>query len=215
MKRKRMLLAVAALALFGCEKSMRDMYDQPRYPPLAPSRLWQDGRSSRPPPPDAVPASAGSFAGTSSGRRDRLGEAPDVLPVPLDADGKPLAGEAREAGPANPLPLSAATLARGRERFDIFCAPCHGPLGDGDGLVVRRGFPHPPSYHAARVRNAPDAHFFGVITHGYGAMYPYADRIPPADRWAIVAYVRALQRSQHASLADVPQVERQRLESQR
>jgi mono/diheme cytochrome c family protein len=135
--------------------------------------------------------------------------------VPLDAAGKPLGGLTQSPLPANPLSMSAATLARGRERFEIFCAPCHGPLGDGDGLVARRGFPHPPSYHSERLRNAPDAHFFGVITHGYGAMYPYADRIAPADRWAIVAYIRALQRSQHASLADVPETERKRLEAQR
>jgi mono/diheme cytochrome c family protein len=194
---------------------MRDMYDQPRYKPLAASSVWKDGRSSRPLPADSVATSAGVLAGTSSGRRGGLDPVPDFLPVPLDAGGKPLGGLAQAPLPASPLPMSAATLARGQERFEIFCAPCHGPLGDGDGLVARRGFPHPPSYHSDRLRNAPDVHFFGVITHGYGAMYPYADRIAAADRWAIVAYIRALQRSQHASLADVPETERKRLEAQR
>jgi mono/diheme cytochrome c family protein len=112
---------------------------------------------------------------------------------------------------ANPLPLTAATLARGQERFNIYCSPCHSEAGDGDGMVVRRGFPHPPSYHSERLRHAPDAHFFNVITHGYGAMFSYADRIEPDDRWAIVAYIRALQLSQHARLQDVPQPLRGRL----
>ena len=135
--------------------------------------------------------------------------------MPLGPDGHPLGTLAGGPGVPNPLPVTAATLARGQERFGIFCAPCHGPLGDGDGLVARRGFPNPPSYHSDRLRNAPDSHLFAVITHGYGAMYPYANRVPPADRWAIVAYIRALQRSQHASLADVPAGERERLERRR
>ncbi len=99
---------------------------------------------------------------------------------------------------ANPLPPTAALLQRGRERFDIYCAPCHGRSGYGDGMVVRRGFPAPPSYHTDALRHAPDSHFYQVITHGYGVMYPYAARVSPRDRWAIVAYIRALQLSQHA-----------------
>jgi len=91
-------------------------------------------------------------------------------------------------------PMTLALVQRGRERFNIFCSECHGPGGDADGMVVQRGFPSPPSFHEARLVNAPDEHFVDVITNGYGAMYSYADRVPPADRWAIAAYIRALQR---------------------
>jgi mono/diheme cytochrome c family protein len=91
-------------------------------------------------------------------------------------------------------PMTLALVQRGRERFNIFCSECHGPGGDADGMVVQRGFPSPPSLHEARLVNAPDEHFVDVITNGYGAMYSYADRVPPADRWAIAAYIRALQR---------------------
>ena len=92
-------------------------------------------------------------------------------------------------------PMSLALVERGRERFNIFCSECHGPGGDADGMVVQRGFPKPPSFHEARLVNAPDELFVNVITNGYGAMYSYADRVPPADRWAITAYIRALQRT--------------------
>jgi cytochrome c553 len=91
-------------------------------------------------------------------------------------------------------PMTLALVERGRERFNIFCSECHGPGGDADGMVVQRGFPRPPSFHEARLVNAPDELFVAVITNGYGAMYSYADRVPPADRWAIAAYIRALQR---------------------
>jgi mono/diheme cytochrome c family protein len=91
-------------------------------------------------------------------------------------------------------PMSLALVQRGRERFNIFCSECHGYGGDGDGMVVRRGFPQPPSFHEVRLVNAPDEHFVDVITNGHGVMYSYADRVPAADRWAIAAYIRALQR---------------------
>lgn len=103
-----------------------------------------------------------------------------------------------------PPEMTAALVKRGQERFDIFCSPCHGLSGKGDGMIVQRGFPAPPSYHIARLRSAPARHFFDVITNGFGVMYPYAARVEPHDRWAIVAYVRALQTSQHAQLAAVP-----------
>jgi mono/diheme cytochrome c family protein len=105
---------------------------------------------------------------------------------------------------SKPPEVDAQLLARGRERYDIYCSPCHGLSGDGDGMIVRRGFPAPPSYHTTRLRAAPAQRFFDVITHGYGVMYPYATRIEPHDRWAIIAYVRALQESQNAKLADIP-----------
>jgi len=95
-------------------------------------------------------------------------------------------------------PMTLALVYRGRERFNIFCSECHGLGGDADGMVVQRGFPKPPSFHEARLVNAPDEHFVDVITHGYGVMYSYADRVPLADRWAIVAYIRALQRTKPA-----------------
>lgn len=208
------MLCCASLLLGGCEKSFRNMYDQPRYEPLEQSPLWPDGRASRPQVAGTIAATGGVQAGASSGHLGAIAPAADFFPVPLDAEGKPLGDTAPRALSPNPLPINAATLARGRERYQIFCEPCHSPVGDGDGLIARRGFPHPPSYHIERLRNAPDAHFYGVITHGYGLMYPYAERIDPPDRWAIVAYIRALQRSQHASLADVPQAQRAALEQQ-
>lgn len=119
-----------------------------------------------------------------------------VLQIP------PAGSVAREQDVADVLaekpPMSLALVQRGRERFNIFCSECHGFGGDADGMVVKRGFPRPPSFHEARLVNAPDEHFVDVITNGYGVMYSYADRVPPADRWAITAYIRALQRMKPA-----------------
>jgi mono/diheme cytochrome c family protein len=112
---------------------------------------------------------------------------------------------ARDAEAKTPPEATPQLLTRGQERFDIFCAPCHGLAGDGDGIIVQRGFPAPPSYHLPRLRAATAAHLFDVITRGYGAMYPYAARVPPHDRWAIIAYIRALQLQRHAALALVPE----------
>jgi mono/diheme cytochrome c family protein len=108
---------------------------------------------------------------------------------------------------ANPPAATPALLARGRQRFDIYCTPCHGFGGDGDGMIVQRGFPAPPSFHSARLLAAPASHFYDVISHGYGVMYSYADRVDPHDRWAIIAYIRALQLQRHASLAAAPEAE--------
>ena len=105
-----------------------------------------------------------------------------------------------------PPAVDAELLARGRQRYDIYCSPCHGLSGNGDGMVVRRGFPAPPSYRSERLRAAPARHFFDVITNGYGVMYSYASRVEPHDRWAITAYIRALQESQDAKLADAPEL---------
>src|SRR5205085_11750125 len=104
-------------------------------------------------------------------------------------------------------------LERGRDRFEIYCAVCHGRTGEGNGMIVQRGFPPPPSFHIDRLRQAPIGHLFDVITQGYGIMYSYAERVEPNDRWAISAYIRALQLSRHATLAQVPANERNRLES--
>jgi mono/diheme cytochrome c family protein len=116
------------------------------------------------------------------------------------------------ANPPAPPPVTMALLERGQQRFDIDCSPCHGRTGEGNGMIVQRGFPHPPSYFSERLRNAPNQHFYDVITHGYGVMYSYADRVEPADRWAITAYIRALQASAHASLDDVPADKRSALQ---
>jgi mono/diheme cytochrome c family protein len=110
-------------------------------------------------------------------------------------------------------PVSAALLARGRERFDVYCAPCHSRTGDGNGMIVQRGMPRPPSFHTQTLRDAPDRHFLDVITNGYGAMYAYADRVPPADRWAITAYIRALQLSRDSEVASLPDEVRRTLEA--
>ena len=131
------------------------------------------------------------------------GAAARPLPAGTVAQGDgSLAAEA-----ATPPPASDALLERGRERFDIYCALCHGLSGDGDGVIVAHGFPRPPSYHIDRLLAAPPAHFYDVITEGYGVMYSYADRVDPHDRWAIAAYIRALQLSRRATVAQAPEIE--------
>jgi mono/diheme cytochrome c family protein len=112
---------------------------------------------------------------------------------------------ARTSEAKEPPPVTDSLMRTGRENFDVFCSPCHGLAGDGDGMIVQRGFPAPPSYHTDRLRRAPAQHFFDVITDGYGVMYSYASRVRPHDRWAIVAYIRALQESRHVRVADMPQ----------
>jgi mono/diheme cytochrome c family protein len=181
-------IVATVLALGGCERQMRNMYDQPRLDPGEASNLWPDGKGTRPPPPGAVAFAMGDLAATSSGRRGR------ELPQQLQRD------EEATAAPQ----ITPALLERGQQRFDVYCQPCHSRLGDGDGPVTRRGFPHPPSYHEPRLLAAPDRHFYDVITQGYGIMVPYADRVAPGDRWAIVAYIRALQLSQHAQVSTLP-----------
>jgi mono/diheme cytochrome c family protein len=112
-----------------------------------------------------------------------------------------------------PMPVTMDLLARGRERFDINCSPCHGRTGEGNGMVARRGFPAPPTFHQDRLRTAPVGHFFEVMTHGYGVMYSYAEHVDPADRWAIAAYIRALQLSHNARPEDAPPAQRANLAS--
>jgi cytochrome c553 len=112
-----------------------------------------------------------------------------------------------------PIPVTRELLQRGRERFDIYCSVCHGRTGDGNGMIIQRGFPVPPSYHIDRLRQAPVGHFFDVMTQGYGIMYSYAERVKPEDRWAIAAYIRALQLSHDMKLAELPVSERAKLEN--
>jgi mono/diheme cytochrome c family protein len=128
---------------------------------------------------------------------------------------KPVANAiARDESLSQPAPaaVTMALLERGRARFDIYCAPCHGRDGDGNGVIVQRGFPRPPSYFGEALRNASNQLLYEVITHGYGVMFSYADRVGPADRWAIVAYIRALQASASATVADVPADKRNALQ---
>jgi mono/diheme cytochrome c family protein len=185
----RAVVALAcALLAAGCERQMQDMYRQPRFDPNEGSPLWADGRADRPPVPGTVEAATGDIAGTSSGRHGR-NETQDWH-----------AAEQAQAAP----PVTRTLLVRGQERYSVYCLPCHSAIGDGDGPVAQHGFPHPPSYHQPRLRDAPDRYLFDVITNGHGVMYSYADRVPPQDRWAIVAYIRALQLSQNAPVAQLP-----------
>jgi mono/diheme cytochrome c family protein len=178
---RRLLLVVLTLAPLAAA-CRQDMHNQPKYQPYEHSSFFLDQRAARP-----------VVEGT-------------VARGHLNADRWFYEGR----GPANetvaelPSPLTAATLQRGHERFDIYCSPCHDRTGSGNGMIVQRGYIKPTSFHDDRLRNAPVGHFFNAMTNGFGVMPSYAVQIPPADRWAIVAYVRALQLSQNATLADVP-----------
>ena len=157
----------------------RGMVDQQHLKPLAEENFFADGAGSRVPPPHTV--ARGQL------RDDEhffTGKTGNYLVATM------------------PSPVTRQMLDRGRERFDIYCAVCHARTGDGNGMIVQRGFPQPPSLHEQRLRNAPVGYFFDVITNGYGVMYPYASRITPQDRWAIVAYIRALQLSENAKPSD-------------
>lgn len=193
--RLAVLLAVV-LVTNACERAKQDMYDQPKLKPYAAAGQFADGSASRSPLPGTEAASAGPFAGTSSGRVG-AGAARDRAAL-LDATQAP--------------PPTLQRLQRGRERYEIYCTPCHSVAGDGDGLVVRRGFPSPPSFHIDRLRHAPDRYLFDVITQGHGVMPPYAGQIEPDDRWAIVSYVRALQLSQHVPADRLTPAARTRLD---
>jgi mono/diheme cytochrome c family protein len=195
---RAIVLAVVVL-LAGCERAKQDMYDQPRYKPFAASALFPDGAAARMPPEGTQARARGAFADSSGGRAG-------VAAVHADI--------AAEQAQANPYPVDMRLLERGRDRYMIYCLPCHSPLGDGDGLVVRRGFPAPPSFHQDRLRAAPDRHIYDVISYGYGVMVPYADRVEPADRWAIVAFIRALQLSQHAPVDSLPPALKAQLDAQ-
>jgi mono/diheme cytochrome c family protein len=197
---------VLALACAGCETAMHNMYLQPRLTHQKPTGLFPDHSATQLPPDGTVAYSAGVAADASSGRRGRVewpaqhaqGRAAPYLAVAA-------------ATPAPAVPTDMAELQRGRSRFDIDCAPCHGLLGDGNGIIALRGFPHPPTYHQKRLRDAPDSHFDNVITNGYGMMFPYGDRVTPQDRRAIIAYIRALQLSQDAKVSELSAEDRRAL----
>ncbi|HJU17487.1 MAG TPA: cytochrome c [Stellaceae bacterium] len=144
--------------------------------------------------------------------KDKTWRPADSMPsLALWPPAQPAGTIARDAGPVPPPPLTLALLERGRQRFDIYCAPCHSPLGDGHGRIVERGFPAPPSFYSAKLRKMSFQRFYDVITHGYGVMYSYADRVAPHDRWAIAAYIRTLQQSQTTALAALSPQQRKEL----
>lgn len=171
-------LGVTALFATGCRQ---DMHDQPKFVPLRMSDFYADKRSARPIIEGTV--ARGQLKDDTYFYTGKIGtQEGDVMPFPVTAD----------------------VLARGQERFNIYCTPCHSEMGDGRGMVVQRGLRPPPSYHTDRLRKAPIGHFFDVMTNGFGAMPDYAMQIPVADRWAIAAYIRALQLSQNAQKSDLP-----------
>ena len=170
------LAFIAASSLTSCRKGM---VDQQHLKPLAEDNFFPDGRGSRVPPAHTI----------------ARGQLRDDEQFYTGKIGPQLAANF-------PMPVTRQLLERGQERFNIYCAVCHGPTGEGNGMIVQRGFPQPPSFHEQRLRDAPPGHFVDVITNGYGVMYPYASRVAPEDRWAITAYIRALQLSQHAAPAD-------------
>ncbi len=171
------LVLLVACGIAGCDNTLRqDMANQPRVNPLAPSEFFADGRSERPVLENTV--ARGSVEN-------------DTLFVPKDSN-------------VFPLPLTKELLQRGQERYGIFCTPCHGLQGDGQGMVAMRGMKHPPSYHQERLRAEPNGYYYDVVTNGFGAMYGYSAQIPPRDRWAIIAYVRALQLSRNAPVGELP-----------
>ena len=164
------------------------MHDQPKYVPLRESAFFSDARSARPIVPGTV--ARGHLHDDDLLYTGRMnGTDATVFPFRVDA----------------------RVMARGRERFNIYCSPCHGRTGQGDGMIVQRGYRRPPTFHQDRLRDAPVGHFFDVMTNGFGAMADYAAQITAEDRWAIIAYVRALQLSEHATPADVPASERDRI----
>src|SRR5581483_5572990 len=179
MAKLRIVLGLVALAiLVGCRN---DMHDQPRFKPLAKSDFYADLRSSRVPVEGTV--ARGDLREDSYFYTGKIGANPgDYMPAEV--------------------PVNEENLQRGRERFNIYCAPCHSRVGDGNGMIPQRGYRHPLSYHQDRLRKAPLGYFFDVMTNGFGAMPDYASQIPPDDRWRIVAYIRALQLSQGATAAD-------------
>jgi hypothetical protein len=188
LSRLSVALALAGVAL-GCR---RDMFHQPSSKPLETSRFFQDNHmASRPLLQHTV--ARGHLNSDEAFYTGRLGtNLVETLPISLNRQ----------------------ILERGRERYDIYCSPCHGRTGDGNGMIVQRGFPPPPSYHSERLRNVPVGHFYDVITRGYGVMYSYAARVDPADRWAIAAYIRVLQQSQNTALSQVNAQARAQLQAQ-
>jgi mono/diheme cytochrome c family protein len=177
--------ALALIALGACRQKMAN---QPKYDPLEPSDFFADGMSARP-----------RIAGT-------------VARGELAITGFLATGKMNGAdGDGFPMPVNAQVMNRGQERFNIYCSECHGRLGDGNGMIPSRGFRRPPSFHTDALRQAKTGHFFDVMTNGFGAMPPYAAQVPVNDRWAIVAYIRALQIAQNGTVTDLAADQRAKL----
>jgi hypothetical protein len=185
------MVAFSVLIAFVVAGCRLDMHIQPKYLPYEPTNFFGDGRSERQPVPGTI-------------ARGQL-KLDDLLYTGLE-----------NGSEANrfPFPITKDDLERGRERYNIYCTPCHDYTGTGNGMIVQRGFPHPPSFHTDRLRQAPVGHFFGVMTNGFGRMYSYADRVDVGDRWRIAAYIRVLQLSRNATLDDVPESDRAKLSQQ-
>jgi Cytochrome C oxidase, cbb3-type, subunit III len=181
------MLASCGILMAGCNPEVlrQDMANQPKAKPLAPSDFFADGRSGRPLIENTV--ARGSIAD-------------DELIVPKDSN-------------AFPLRVNAALLDRGEARYKIFCAPCHGLQGDGNGFIAMRGMKRPPSYHIDRLRQSPNGYYFDVIANGFGSMYGYSAQIPPKDRWAIIAYIRALELSRNVKVGELPESLRAKIPS--
>jgi mono/diheme cytochrome c family protein len=205
------LVLLAAGLLPACQQ---EMAKQPAYRPLEPSAFFADGRSARPLVPGTV--ARGQLRTDNhlfTGKRGPTEEVARATAVIGSGGGGPFSVLAvalaeRPYVDTFPFPVTREVLERGRQRFTIFCAVCHGPLGQGNGIVVQRGFTPPPSYHTDRLRTAPVGYFYDVVTNGFGSMPDHSAQIPPRDRWAIVAYIRVLQLSQHAPLAELPDEQR-------
>jgi hypothetical protein len=186
------LLLLAACATGSMAACRRDMYQQPKYKPFAANDFFPDGSSARPLPHHTV----------ARGHAD------------LDTEYSQGQTEDGKLVEAFPIPVTLELIKRGQERYNIHCAVCHGATGEGNGMIVQRGFPAPPSYHIDRLRSAPAGYVYHVITNGYGVMYSYASRVEPTDRWAIIAYIRALQLSRNGTLQDIPEGELSKLKMQ-
>lgn len=172
------LITAACLALAGCRQ---DMHDAPSYDPLQATNFFANGAASRPLVPNTVPRGH------------------------LRADEHLYTGKINgQVADEFPMPVTRQVLDRGQERFNVYCAPCHGRTGEGNGMIVQRGFRQPPSYHEERLRTAPVGYFFDVMTNGFGAMQDYSAQVTVPDRWAIAAYIRVLQVSRSATVNDVP-----------
>ena len=191
------ILASLTLLSVGCRY---DMQDQPRYKYYKESDFFADGRGSR-----DLPAGTVARGQLRENKAFYTGKVDNPNPnvqvqTTTDASGNTLVSSFPNDIDTFPVPVTKELIDRGQERFNVYCIVCHGPVGNGDGMVVRRGFPKPPTYHDDRLRNAPVGHFFDVMTNGWGKMNSYAAQVTPADRWAIVAYIRTLQLSQNPNM---------------
>ncbi len=191
---KLFLILNSAFLILNLSACRQDMQDQPKYLPYRGSEMFADSNSSR-------PLVKGTLA-----RGYLWGDSELYTGKMTAVDAAPKDTNAKAGSDVNtfPFPITREILDRGQERYNIYCSPCHGVLGDGQGMIVNRGFSPPPTYHQDRLRNAPLGHFFDVITNGFGRMPDYSMQIPPRERWAIIAYIRALQLSQNANVADLP-----------